>query len=254
MRSISGTQVPEIASRFLGAQPNRNMGGEAISIGSGQAPQSQPWQLMVDPPMDPQANMARDEELTTQVRQGLFPAALRIYRWNRSAISIGRRQSMEGLPMDLLTKGFSVVRRPTGGGAVVHRLDEVTYALAISVSDTLSTFLKMHRCLTPKWIPERIHQHLRDELVNRGLLSSEDLRIFEANPSRGPVPTSRFPSVLCFEAPVCGDLLYRGRKVAGAALRAWREGFLIQGSIQGLPVDWIELIGFLIQVIGSSRQ
>jgi hypothetical protein len=132
-----------------------------------------------------------------------------------------------------------------------------------------------------------IHQHLREELIHRGLVPAEDLAIAQVvsetatrmslrttngsevissfdrdyfvplaiargprNDGQGIYETGSKKISLCFETPVCGDLLYRGRKVAGSALRAWREGLLIQGSIQGLPIRPDDLIDSLDQAVG----
>ncbi len=177
--------------------------------------------VVVDPPGDPVANMAADQSLLQMLRSGSASAILRIYQWNRPAVSIGRRQLAEDLPPSFLQAQPLLVRRPTGGGAVMHRLDELTYALAVS------------REASPRKIPLRdivgaLHRCLRQELIRRRDVSAEDLSIVERDFSG--------PATLCFSAPVRGDLMFQGRKVAGAALRVWREAILIQGSIQGLPV------------------
>ncbi|MBI3616483.1 MAG: lipoate--protein ligase family protein [Candidatus Omnitrophica bacterium] len=206
--------------------------------------------------------MARDEQLAQQVRARFLPATLRIYQWDRPAISLGRRQAIGDLlsaetvisspkgTRNLVFKNeisrrfaarddiadLPLVHRPTGGGAVLHRLDELTYALAIP-SSSLPSDVRLNR------IPGILHQEIREELVRRGLISSENLEV-TCGDSDGPF-------TLCFDAPVCGDLLYRGKKVAGSALRAWRDGLLIQGSIQGLPVPYDQLKEALIASVES---
>ncbi len=180
------------------------------------------WRLIVDPPGDPAANMAADEDLACRVRERRAPSTLRIYRWNQPAISIGRRQQVDDLPSDLLRKNLPIVQRPTGGGAVLHRLDELTYALALSYPYG-GRLVKLHE------IPQLFHGFFRRALIQKGFISSEVLSMHEGDCAG--------PPVLCFSAPVCGDLLYHGRKVAGSALRAWREGILLQGSLQDFPVS-----------------
>ena len=131
---------------------------------------SEALRVLIDPPMEPAANMARDEELAEEVREAQAPAALRIYRWNQPAISIGRRQNPDDLPADLMARGLPLVRRPTGGGAVLHRVDELTYALA-----TRREFVPRH--LPVREFSRRIHQNLRDELVRSRALASEELQV-----------------------------------------------------------------------------
>ena len=89
-------------------------------------------QVLLDPPGDPVANMKADCALVQTIREGSASAILRIYQWNQPALSIGRRQSVEDLPPVFREAQSVLVRRPTGGGAVLHRLDELTYAVALS--------------------------------------------------------------------------------------------------------------------------
>ncbi len=190
--------------------------------------------VIVDPPGDPQTNMEKDLILAEYVRRGIAPATLRIYLWNQQAVSIGRRQCLDTLPLNLFQKGIPLVRRPTGGGAVLHHREELTYALTLPRQDIPDG-------VSPREIPGRIHHSLRDRLVDRGLASVLDLCVVSVD-SEGSL-------ALCFDAPVGGDLLYQGKKVAGAAVRVWREGVLLQGSIQGLPVEYNELVRNLCSAV-----
>ncbi len=187
-----------------------------------------------DPAGEPQANMELDQRIAQQVCMGLVPATLRIYQWLKPAVSLGRRQSPSELPEELLALPW--VRRPTGGGAVVHRMEELTYALALP-----RTAAQRHRPLSE--LPGRLHQHLRLLLVEQAGLSSGDLGIAEDDCAG--------PCTLCFSAPVHGDLLYRCAKVGGTALRVWRDGILVQGSIQGLPVSFGLLSDLLVRATGG---
>jgi len=63
-------------------------------------------------------NMALDEALLWRAAQG--EAALRVYRWERPAVSIGYAQDLAGVPV---TGDREIVRRPSGGGAVLHDVD-----------------------------------------------------------------------------------------------------------------------------------
>lgn len=196
-------------------------------------------ELIVDPPGDPAANMEMDAVQAGQVRQGLAPPTLRIYCWNQPAISLGRSQRAQELPQELLERGLPVVRRQTGGGAVIHGMDDLTYALTGP------------RSILPPHLPVRrlhsfLHQALRHELIQRIGISPEDLRVVPRE--------SEGPAALCFSSPVCGDLLYRGRKVAGSALRVWRDVFLLQGSIQGFPAANEELQNALVEAVSATLE
>lgn len=177
--------------------------------------------LLEDPPGEPHANMMRDEQIAAEVCAGEAPPTLRFYGWLHPAISLGRRQRLEEIPPKLRSSGRAIVWRPTGGGAVLHDADDFTYASALPCT-------AFQGRLKPVDISVWIHRQLREQLECTGLLERDELMC---------AGNSKIASVLCFKAPVCGDLLYQNQKVAGSALRVWRGGLLIQGSIQGLPVD-----------------
>lgn len=109
---------------------------------------------------------------------------------------------------------------------MIHRLDELTYAVALS-----KTLIPAQIRLSQ--LPDQIHAAFRRELIAGKLIHPEQLEVVPSD-SEGPFS-------VCFSALVHGDLLFQGRKVTGAALRAWRDVILIQGSIQGLPVPWEKL-------------
>ncbi len=188
----------------------------------------------MDPAGLPQENMDRDLQLAGEVRAGTASALLRIYGWKQPAVSIGRAQWVEDLPADF-RNGYPMVRRPTGGGAVLHDPSETTYALV----------LPRAACRVPLHdLPVRIHQKLFEHLRLSSFPDSDQLSLVCGNP---PGPVS-----VCFASPVCGDLLYRGRKTAGSAVRAWKEALLLQGSLQGLPLSSERLRTVLEQAIGKA--
>lgn len=85
--------------------------------------------LLLTPPADGAWNMALDEALLEGHRLGLSPPTLRLYGWVRPTLSVGRAQKLDGLGLDAcVSAGVDVVRRPTGGRAVLHAGD-CTYAV-----------------------------------------------------------------------------------------------------------------------------
>src|SRR5580765_2945407 len=87
------------------------------------------FRLFIDDPLDAVTNMARDESLLESVGRGESPPTLRLYQWSPAAISLGYFQDyaeFEALPAPAGT--LAVVRRQTGGGAILHDL-ELTYSL-----------------------------------------------------------------------------------------------------------------------------
>lgn len=86
---------------------------------------------------DPFHNMALDEAIARCVWSGRSPPTLRLYGWSPSAVSIGYFQEvLEEVDLDFCrSKGIEVVRRLTGGGAVIHTAGELTYSLIAKEGD-----------------------------------------------------------------------------------------------------------------------
>ncbi len=94
---------------------------------------SQSLRLLETGAADGATNMAIDEAILTAHARGLVPPTLRFYGWNPPCLSVGVFQSVER-EIDLAEcqrRGIDVVRRATGGRAVLHAA-EVTYSLVTS--------------------------------------------------------------------------------------------------------------------------
>src|SRR5687768_11322659 len=75
-------------------------------------------------------HMQRDEELAVALRdRPTLPNVLRLYSWDPATISLGYQQSIEHVDRAACqSHGIDLVRRPTGGRAVLHK-NELTYAV-----------------------------------------------------------------------------------------------------------------------------
>lgn len=160
-------------------------------------------------------NMALDEALALSVRKGDSPAVLRLYGWERPSITLGRFQKTADIDLGYcMRKGIPVVRRPTGGRAVLHD-EELTYSFS---SGTAGRFARGLRD-SYRLISDAVSQALRDI----GLAAE-----VKGRPEKGHVLAG---SPLCFQSSSFGEILLNDRKVAGAAQRRWPEGLLQQGSL-----------------------
>lgn len=170
------------------------------------------WRLLLVAPRSGAENMARDSALQARAaRSG--ETVFSIYSWTRPTLSFGRHQPAAGLYdiEKLRSASVGVVRRPTGGRAILHDR-EVTYSVTAPVKDAPSL----------RETYERINLILLDGLRRLGA----DVQL--ASPSqRAPAPSTR----PCFETPGKGELVAGGNKLVGSA--QWRdEGALLQhGSI-----------------------
>ena len=96
----------------------------------------QEWRLLVDPPSDPWWNMGVDEAITADVAEGKSPPTLRLYRWDRPAVSVGRFQDVvRGIDAEYCrSHQIPIVRRPTGGRGILHGGDQ-TVSVVVPEAD-----------------------------------------------------------------------------------------------------------------------
>ncbi|MFW6154040.1 MAG: lipoate--protein ligase family protein [Planctomycetota bacterium] len=171
--------------------------------------------VFIDPAADGVSNMAIDECLLAAVADG-GGGALRLYRWAPPTLSLGCFQKLadpaRGHP-DLAA--LPVVRRITGGGAIVHA-DELTYALALPLDHPLAGARPADLYT---WMHRRIAEALA-ALGGRTRLQGGDT-----------VLTGRAGPFLCFRAHAPYDLMVGGEKLAGSAQRRTRRGVLQHGSL-----------------------
>lgn len=94
------------------------------------------WRLLLDDgPVDGAWNMALDRAVQLAREAGEVPPTLRLYRWKRPTVTIGRFQDVDSVDLDYCdSHGIDVVRRFTGGRGVLHD-DEVTYSIVAGVAD-----------------------------------------------------------------------------------------------------------------------
>jgi len=161
-------------------------------------------------------NMETDRSLLEWVSRGRARLVFRTYAWERPTLSLGRSEPYPaGWNTDAIERaGVEVVRRPTGGNAVLHT-EEVTFALAASIPGPWS--------LTPRGFAGAAAEALSRALTACGVPGS---RVEGARPSR-----SAAPSALCFARSAPGEVLAQGYKVAGLASRFGRTGALCHASI-----------------------
>ena len=148
--------------------------------------------------------MEVDRHLLLETEEGSSPPSLRLYGWDRLSVSIGAYQKK------VPKLSVPVVRRPTGGGALLHGWD-------------LSFALVDHRYLwgrSPKEIYTRIAQALTEAFSSLGVRLG--MSSFEGRYS---------DSWLCFTYPTFGELTCNGRKVVAMAMKTLNKAFLIHGSV-----------------------
>ncbi len=174
------------------------------------------WRLLDTGALPASLNMAIDQALLEMHARGESPSTLRLYQWSPPAVSLGyfqRRHSIS--PAACEKAGIDLVRRPTGGRAVLH-LNDLTYSVAAG---------------TEEGIPHSIQAAYR--LLCEGLLAGFRLLGFEAEFGRQTARSSQ--SDICFMRTAIGDIVFQGKKFLGNA-QTWIGSSMLQhGSIIVAP-------------------
>ena len=170
------------------------------------------WRMLPPMVLPGADNMALDDASASLARDGGEVIA-RVYGWTRPTLSFGRHQRSAGLydPDAARERGIDVVRRPTGGRAVLH-WREITYCVAAS-EEALGSRGESYALINSLLISA-----LRTLSVEAGVASPA---------SRTPLPG---PGA-CFEEPVAGEIVAADRKLVGSAQRRGDGAFLQHGSI-----------------------
>jgi len=172
--------------------------------------------VLYDPPLPGPVNMGRDDALLERVGAGASPPTLRFYQWDAPTISLGyfqRYAQYATLPPP--AGELAVVRRPTGGGAILHDR-ELTYSLALPVEHPLLE--AGAACLY-----ERVHAALITALGGPAARARRCGVTDDSGPARGPF--------FCFARRHRVDVLVGDQKLAGSAQRRTANAVLQHGSI-----------------------
>jgi len=169
--------------------------------------------------------MARDTALQARAaRTG--ETVFSIYSWSRPTLSFGRNQPASGLydVTKIRAAGIDIVRRPTGGRAILHHR-EITYSVTAKVQDAAPL----------RETYSRINRILQSGLSQLGVSVEAATRS-----QRAPAPSAGS----CFETPGEGELVADGGKLVGSA--QWRDdGALLQHGSILVDDDQSSLSGFV---------
>ena len=186
--------------------------------------------LIIDSPANGAWNMSVDQALLeTADKTGRI--TLRFYRWSRPTLSLGYFQSHLDRSNHASSQECDLVRRKTGGGAILHD-NELTYSLCVP---SLNRWSRRNSDLY-----EMVHQTIIDYLKSLGVRSyfyrdetdADRQNEFDGKEVIGtsdPVIDQR--AFMCFHRRSAGDICIRGHKVVGSAQRRLKHSILQHGSI-----------------------
>jgi lipoate-protein ligase A len=180
-------------------------------------------------------NMAVDEAIARAVVEELAPPTLRFYAWEPPCVSLGRHQPLAAIDAGRCAAlGYDVVRRPTGGRAILHT-GELTYSVAARQDDPLMSGLVLDVYL-------RLAGGLVDGLQRLGI---------DAQAAPGTSRPGPDVSAACFEVPSAYEIVAGGRKLLGSA-QSRRAGYVLQHGSLPLHGDLTRLVECL--VLGSAEE
>lgn len=185
------------------------------------------WRLIRSAPADGPTQMATDEAIWRAVAEGRALPTLRLYAWDPPCLSLGRHQRAdEADRAALAAAGYGLVRRPTGGRAILH-IDELTYSVALPLNHPLARGGVLESCRN----------------LSQGLLAAlEILGVAEARVHQQKPPPSAGP--VCFETPGEFEIVVGERKLIGSA-QARGYGALLQHGAIPLTGDIARICAFL---------
>lgn len=173
------------------------------------------WRWIFSPPASGSWNMAVDEMLLQSAPNPRSRPTLRLYSWNIPCLSLGYAQPYTDVdPARLQQRGWSLVRRPTGGRAILHT-DELTYSIITSPEEPFMAggVLESYR---------RIAGGLLAFLQSMGVNA-------DSHQTASVDPIS--PQAVCFEVPSNYEITCNGKKIIGSAQARKQGGILQHGAI-----------------------
>lgn len=191
--------------------------------------------LIIDPPASGAWNMAVDQAiLETADQTGLI--TLRFYRWSEPTLSLGYFQNYLDRNQHPISEKCPLVRRRTGGGAIIHD-QEITYSLCVP---SANRWAKKNSQLYDT-MHQLIIRLLASHEINSGLYGNDGDQSEFNHPT--DVPAGQFApgnldpgnldhnAFLCFQRRSPGDVILDDFKIAGSAQRRIRNALLQHGSI-----------------------
>jgi lipoyl(octanoyl) transferase len=181
---------------------------------------SDTWRLLITPAAHGVWNMAADDSILEHIERGESNATLRLYAWEPACLSLGHAQPFGDIDVDRLhARGWDMVRRPTGGRAILHT-DELTYSVIGPADD-------------PRLAGSVLESYNRLACALLWAVRSLGLDA-RSNPPSMELPGGRkhnSANPVCFEVPSAYEITVGGKKLIGSAQARRKEGVLQHGSL-----------------------
>jgi len=196
------------------------------------------WRLLITPPARGAWNMAVDEAILEHIGRGASIPTLRLYAWTPACLSLGHAQPFADVDMQRLhDHGWEVVRRATGGRAILHT-DELTYSVIAPTDEprvegsVLESYNRLAQALLLAVQSLELQVEMKEGVAQDNILRN--------NP-------------VCFEVPSTYEITVDGKKLIGSAQARKKEGVLQHGSLP-LTGDLTRICQALVFENESARE
>lgn len=211
------------------------------------------WRLLETGWQDGATNMAIDEAILEGIAAGVSPPTLRFYGWQPPCLSLGYAQRWSVVDAAACAAhGWDIVRRPTGGRAILH-IDELTYSICAPESEP-----RVRGGVLESY--QRLSDGLAQGLQLIGLQPARAQPPGDQTPGQDS-PTQNSPtqnslaqsSAACFDRPSNYEITIAGRKLVGSA-QARRLGVVLQHGTLPLYGDITRIVHGLAAASDEERQ
>jgi len=173
------------------------------------------WRLLITPPAHGIWNMGLDESILEHVGRGESIPTLRLYAWEPACLSLGYAQPFADVDVSRLEeRGWEVVRRATGGRAILHT-DELTYSVIAPSNE-------------PSVEGSVLESYNR---IAQALLRTVKSLEIPVEVKEGKPNETETINPICFEVPSTYEITVHGKKLIGSAQARRKEGVLQHGSL-----------------------
>lgn len=187
------------------------------------------WRLLNTGHLDGATNMAIDEAISRAVQSGVVLPTLRFFGWQPACLSLGQAQPGADVDREACRRdGVDVVRRPTGGRAILHT-DELTYSVVAPDDEprVVGTIVESYK---------RLSEGLLNGLMLMGVPTQQAERPDNHDSDQGPV---------CFEVPSNYEIVFGGKKLVGSA-QMRKAGVVLQHGTLPLHGDIARISRYLV--------
>ena len=176
------------------------------------------WRLIINEPAEGAWNMGVDEALLISIGKNESLPVLRLYAWEPACLSLGYSQPYQDInPDGIAENGWNVVRRVTGGRAILHT-NELTYAVIAPYDEPIvaGSLLDSYN---------RISQGLLSALIHLGIQPHAQSRDKNKKKAKDP------PNPICFEVPSNYEITVGRKKIIGSAQARKKMGIIQHGTL-----------------------